>query len=478
LILNRKTRDALSDGLRGVYSFLTDFGLYPETQIRDRVAQLAQDFGIREFQLYDWFATYSQPTNGSSWLDPFKRERLIYRQTIQIYIDEIHRRGGRAWAYVQAVAADEDNLADSGAEIYRLIDQRGNWVSHPPESPRFWAYFLNGAWADRMTRIWGPQVKELGFDGIHWDTLGARAGEYTAEVSGTHAFLRRAKENLAPLELSQTMNFVDLAWWDAGLVASGAVAFPYAEVWTMSSERTYYVAMEDKALAQTWGVIAFYPEQDKPPGWTDSKVMLARWAEAPEHRLVYLIVGDNEKRLTGPYFPDAIPLNPDEKEEMLAKLPKRASQFSQAILSTPTVRSQTFEFDVFLCHNSEEKEEVRDLNKRLKALSIRTWLDEEQATPRRTWQEALEAQIPSIKSAIVCVGEKGEGPWQQMERRGLIEEFARRKIPVIPVILRNCKQEPKLPFFLSQVRGVDLRSEFPDPLMLLEWGITGKRPEF
>ena len=67
--------------------------------------------------------------------------------------------------------------------------------------------------------------------------------------------------------------------------------------------------------------MAFYPNVDKPEGSTDSEVMLARWAEAPKHRLMYLILGDNEKRLDGPYFPDAMPLSTSEKAKMAASLP-------------------------------------------------------------------------------------------------------------------------------------------------------------
>ena len=311
------------DALRGGYGFLTDYRSYSEAQARGRVATLVQTFGIKEFQFYDWFATYSKSTNGPSWPDPFKHERQIYRETILTYIDEIHRHGGRAWAYVQAAGADEVDLADPSAGIYPLLDRDGNRYGHPPEAPTpvFWTYFLNDAWADRMTDIWGPAVKDLGFDGIHWDTLGRKAGDYGAEVNGTHAFLRRAKGNLAALGLSQTINFVELAWWDPDLVASGLVAFPYAEVWSMISEKSYYAAMNDPALAGRWGVMAFYPTADKPEGQTDSEVMLARWAEAPKHRLVYLILGDNESRLIGPYFPDATPLSPSEKATMAASLP-------------------------------------------------------------------------------------------------------------------------------------------------------------
>jgi hypothetical protein len=305
-----------SHTLRGGYGFLTDYGSYPEAEAGGRVATLAQTFGIKEFQFYDWFATYSKPTNGPSWPDPFKGERQIYLKTIKTYIDQIHRQGGRAWAYVQAVGADEADLEGRIAGIFRLRDSNNKPYSHPPppERPRFSAYFLNAEWADHMTDIWWRAVKELGFDGIHWDTLGKIAGDPGAEAEGTDKFLRRAKENLTCLGLSQTLNFVDLAWWKSDFVASGLVEFPYAEVWSDDSKKSYYKVMDDDpALAGMWGVMAFYTE--------NSKVMLDRWAEAPKHRLMYLILGDDEKRLDGPYFPDAKPLSPSDKDKMKESLP-------------------------------------------------------------------------------------------------------------------------------------------------------------
>ncbi|HEY5743793.1 MAG TPA: toll/interleukin-1 receptor domain-containing protein [Terrimicrobiaceae bacterium] len=128
-----------------------------------------------------------------------------------------------------------------------------------------------------------------------------------------------------------------------------------------------------------------------------------------------------------------------------------------------------------LVENSEEKEAVRALNESLKALSIRTWLDEEQLVPGRPWQDELEAQIANIRSAIVCVGPSGRGPWQQVELRAFIQEFVRRSLPVIPVILPTCKTIPELPVFLRQFMWVDLRKERPDPLQMLKWGITGRK---
>lgn len=134
-------------------------------------------------------------------------------------------------------------------------------------------------------------------------------------------------------------------------------------------------------------------------------------------------------------------------------------------------------FDVFLCHNSQDKPTVRELNNKLKKFEIRTWLDEEQLPPGRPWQELLEKQIEEIGAVAIIVGESGIGPWHDMELRAFISEFGSRKLPIIPVILGDCSTVPKLPLFLSQFTWVDFRKSTPPPLEQLLWGITGKKPE-
>src|SRR5262249_22558058 len=157
--------------------------------------------------------------------DPWFHSRPICRQTIAWYIDELHRSGARAWAYVQSIAAESEHLASASGGIYRLIDQHGVWF-HMGSLP---TYFPNAQWADHQVEAWGQSVAALGFDGIHWDTLGPKASNYSAEAAGIHAFLREAAPQLAKLGLMQTMNFVNLAWWDSSLL--DVIAFPYAEVW-------------------------------------------------------------------------------------------------------------------------------------------------------------------------------------------------------------------------------------------------------
>ena len=136
---------------------------------------------------------------------------------------------------------------------------------------------------------------------------------------------------------------------------------------------------------------------------------------------------------------------------------------------------ETGDYDVFLCHNSEDKPAVKKIGERLKERGILPWLDEWELRPGLPWQQLLEAQIEQIKSAAVFVGETGIGPWQDMELYAFIREFVRRECPVIPVILADCKGTPDLPIFLEGMTWVDFRKRDPDPMEQLIWGITGER---
>jgi hypothetical protein len=132
-------------------------------------------------------------------------------------------------------------------------------------------------------------------------------------------------------------------------------------------------------------------------------------------------------------------------------------------------------FEVFMCHNSDDKDAIRQLNHQLQKSGIKTWLDEEQLPPGRLWQELLEEQIERIKTAAVFVVKSGIGPWQNVEIRAFLQEFANRRCPVIPVILPDCTNVPELPLFLKQLIWVDFRKPTPDPYKNLLWGITGKK---
>ena len=137
------------------------------------------------------------------------------------------------------------------------------------------------------------------------------------------------------------------------------------------------------------------------------------------------------------------------------------------------------DFDVFLCHNSEDKPLVETIGEALERSGLNPWLDKWNLPPGRMFQEEIGSVLPSIKSVAVFVGPSGIGPWEQMELRTAISQFVKRKLPVIPVLLPGVVKAPELPLFLQEFTWVRFATGADDAEALdnLRWGITGERPQ-
>lgn len=138
-------------------------------------------------------------------------------------------------------------------------------------------------------------------------------------------------------------------------------------------------------------------------------------------------------------------------------------------------------FDVFLSHNSKDKQAVETLGKALKERGLSVWFDKWELRPGLTWQDALEKIVTGCKSAAVCFGSSGVGPWEEPEMQALLSRFVNGKkignvVPIIPVLLPGAPKDVKLPLFLEAFTWVDLRNGLTEEcLERLEWGITGKK---
>ncbi|NMG20784.1 GUN4 domain-containing protein [Brasilonema bromeliae] len=136
------------------------------------------------------------------------------------------------------------------------------------------------------------------------------------------------------------------------------------------------------------------------------------------------------------------------------------------------------DYEVFLCHNSKEKQQVERIRTQLKHQGILAWLDKYDFEPFRPWQDQLEEIIPQIKAVAVFIGSSGVGPWANIEMREFLVEFANRKLRMGLVILPDCPQEliNSVPRFIRSFHWVDFRQQEPDPMEQLIWGITGQKP--
>ena len=137
---------------------------------------------------------------------------------------------------------------------------------------------------------------------------------------------------------------------------------------------------------------------------------------------------------------------------------------------------ETNDFDVFLCHNSQDKPAVKAIGEQLKRYGILPWLDEWNLAPFTPWQDELQRIIPQMKAVAVFIGPSGLGPWLNLEMKAFLREFATTgKLRMGLVLLPGCPEEFEFPLFMQDFHWVDFRTPDPDPLAQLMWGITGMR---
>jgi hypothetical protein len=80
-------------------------------------------------------------------------------------------------------------------------------------------------------------------------------------------------------------------------------------------------------------------------------------------------------------------------------------------------------FDVFLCHNGEDKPAVREIAQRLVKAGIKPWLDEADIRSGIFWDTAIGQQIETVKAAAVSVGQHGVGPLQIEDLINVVRQF-------------------------------------------------------
>ncbi len=147
----------------------------------------------------------------------------------------------------------------------------------------------------------------------------------------------------------------------------------------------------------------------------------------------------------------------------------QTAQRLAGLLTTITQRRKDAAFDVFLCHNSQDKPAVRELAQNLNDLGLLAWIDEARLLPGDVVQEKLERAIRRAGAVIVCIGPHGLGHWKQVEYHSVYERLidlsendgdsgfrTSDQLRVIPVLLPGAEVK-QIPAFLKRHVRVDLR---------------------
>jgi nucleotide-binding universal stress UspA family protein len=137
------------------------------------------------------------------------------------------------------------------------------------------------------------------------------------------------------------------------------------------------------------------------------------------------------------------------------------------------------EFDVFLAHNSADKEKVLKLGKMLRAEGIYPWIDIEQIPPGRWFQDIIQSAVRKVKVAAIIIGARGIDRWQALELRSFLSECVEASLPVIPVLLPGVDAFPDNLIFLRELNYVKFETEVTERegVQRLAWGISGKKPD-
>jgi TIR domain len=259
------------------------------------------------------------------------------------------------------------------------------------------------------------------------------------------------------------------------LVASGAPAtMRWADAADLASSRTWFARWRDghdwAALARLGGILREHAGQ---LAATDDAAKVATSGVASTAARSPAEAASPASAAAS--SPSSAPVASAPPVPPPAPAPPSREAIAERLLETKRAEGR---FDVFLCHNSADKPAVKAVARALRSRGVLPWLDEWELPPGQPWQPLLEKQIGQIRSAAVFVGLAGVGPWQEQEIYGFLREFVARRSAVIPVLLDNAPSAPDLPIFLRAMTYVDFRLREPDPMVRLEWGITGVRPDY
>jgi WD40 repeat protein/GTPase SAR1 family protein len=122
--------------------------------------------------------------------------------------------------------------------------------------------------------------------------------------------------------------------------------------------------------------------------------------------------------------------------------------------------ADSFTYDVFLSHNSQDKPQVRELAERLKKAGLRVWFDDWAIKPGDDIYLAIEHGLEAARVQVLCLSPAALGSeWVKLERSTvLFRDPTNAGRRFVPLLLAECT----LPDTLRRYKYVDFRQKKPD----------------
>ncbi|MFN2236659.1 MAG: glycoside hydrolase family 66 protein [Anaerolineales bacterium] len=304
--------DVLEDWTeRPRYGFLTDFGT-DRHDVGETVDTLVR-YHINGLQFYDWQYRHDSllsPTEEYS--DPLGRQLSL--RTVKEFIQAAHDRGLAAMPYLAIYAA---SLA--------FWKEHQDWALYNAEGkPVTFEGFLglmdpspDGPWIDHLLDECDRVIANTTFDGLHVDQYGEPKEGYNASgdkvdiPSAFNSFICLLKKRYK----DTVVTFNAVGNWPNDQLAKAPQDFMYIEVWPDTPDYADLLRIVQEGRQKSRGkpvVIALYQPAEWPENLrlTDAVIMACGGSR--------IEIGENERLLTDPYFPNHSPI-PEELRTTLIR---------------------------------------------------------------------------------------------------------------------------------------------------------------
>lgn len=138
-------------------------------------------------------------------------------------------------------------------------------------------------------------------------------------------------------------------------------------------------------------------------------------------------------------------------------------------------------YDVFLCHNSKDKDAVRTINEILRQeFGLSTYLDEAAIVGGDLWEQGIQSALAAARACLVIVGPHGWGKYQleQEARPAVVRRGVDSSFRVIPVLLPGAEVAALSDFadFFSPTHWINFEERIDDTLTIrtLAFAIRGE----